>query len=467
MDEDRPASNRTRVLFALVGIAACLVGALCAEALLGRLNAGARLRRYHAPSILYRTEPAVVRTTLPALPPPPSDRELQRRLDLVGAASGDVQISLAWNNRNDLDLSCIDPFGEMIDGYNQASRSGGVLDVDMNVTPTELLSPAALQKLRRREGGFNFAHRSRMSSEPVENLIWASNAPVGHYKVFVHQFCNKENTAQTPFWVVVRVHNQVHRITGTVGREDFATNLVDPKLVYEFDVEPAAAVSVPVAAPVTPAPAAPLPPRIVTHVAYSLQHLDFALLTAGLWGALIGLLPLALLSAQRVYLRLPLFYGFDDLAVIIGGPATGFMVAIVGQLALALPGAALRPGALPVLFAIAWTLFGAIFGVVLSLYTPNVSRSGALIAGAASALAGSILFLFLAPAGLDLPARLFCAAVIGGAIGALNALPERESEPEPVPEVPRETYEVEPPFIVRGTRTRKVGGLRQTGRRAD
>ena len=472
MDENRPVSNRTRLLFAMVGVVTCLAGALCAELVLGRMKAGTLLRRYHVASLLFLTDPATIRTAIPVPPPPPDDIDLQRRLDKAGGQSGDVQISLAWNNNNDLDLSCLDPNGEMIDGYNQSSRSGGVLDVDMNVTPGELLSPEANVKIRMRETRASLNHRTSMSSQPVENLVWAHNAPVGHYKVFVHQFCNKERTAQTPFWVVIRVHNQVHRIAGSVGREDFAEQLVDPKLVYEFDVapeKPAVATSA-VAPAANPAPPPP-PPRIVTHTTYSLSHLEFALLSAGLWGALVGLLPMALLVAQRLYLRQRALHSAEDLVVLVGGLATGFSAALLGQLALALLAFAAAPGlpegspkgALPALFILVWTLLGGLFGSVLSLYTPNVPRVGGLIAGALSAFAGSSLFLLLAAVNQDVAGRLLCATLMGAAIGALIALPEQEREPQLVPETPRATYEVQPPFVVRGTRTRKVGGLRQTG----
>lgn len=456
-----PVSNRTRFLFATVGVMTCLIGALCAEWALGRMNGGALLRRYHLASLLFITDPETTQRTIQPPPPPQDVQELQRRLDLVGAQTGEVQVSLAWNNLNDLDLSCLDPNGEMIDGYNQSSRSGGVLDVDMNVTPDYLLTPEANANVPR-NANTRF-HRTDVSNEPVENLVWRNNAPVGHYKVFVHQFCNKEQVAQTPYWVVVRVRGTVHKIAGVMGRDDFAEQLVKPKLVYEFDV-PAA--KEPLAAPpvAKPRPAAPPPPpRIITHTGYGLSHLGFGLLVAGVWGVLAGLLPIALLAAQRLYLRQPAIYGREDLIVGFGGPATGFIAAVIAQLILALIGSALSPGAFPVLFVFCWILLGGLFGSILSIYTPNVSRFGALVAGSLASFAGSTLFLLLAANHMDAIGRILTASLIGGAIGALIALPEREREPDPEPETPRSAYEIQPPFIVHGTRTRKVGGLRQTG----
>ena len=89
---------------------------------------------------------------------------LSSRLKREGAKTGAVQISLMWNNYNDLDLHCIDPNGEEIYFSRKHSLSGGELDVDMNA------------------GGVS-------SIEPVENIFWREGgAPTGTYKVFVNHY---------------------------------------------------------------------------------------------------------------------------------------------------------------------------------------------------------------------------------------------------------------------------------------
>lgn len=88
------------------------------------------------------------------------DTAIDERLEREGGASGVVQISLAWDDYNDLDLHLFCPSGERIYFNNKRSECGGILDVDMNVRP--------------------------LSNTPVENVVWKDIAPLGAYKVGVH-----------------------------------------------------------------------------------------------------------------------------------------------------------------------------------------------------------------------------------------------------------------------------------------
>jgi hypothetical protein len=87
---------------------------------------------------------------------------IERRLGEVSAKGGDIQISLSWNNYNDLDLHCIDPTGEEIwFSHPISNRTHGELDVDKNAHPP-------------------------YTSSPVENIYWPiGGAPSGLYKIFV------------------------------------------------------------------------------------------------------------------------------------------------------------------------------------------------------------------------------------------------------------------------------------------
>src|SRR5207248_2715406 len=117
-----------------------------------------------------------------------------------GAKTGDVQVSLYWNNKNDLDLHVDCPSGETIYFGNRTSKCGGQLDVDMNVGLDKAVAPA------------------------VENIHWPTGkAPPGHYKIYVHLFSsNDPNARETPTSFLVRlvVRGQTRTFPGTVDPKD-------------------------------------------------------------------------------------------------------------------------------------------------------------------------------------------------------------------------------------------------------
>ena len=119
--------------------------------------------------------------------------EFGERLDREGAKSGAVQISLLWNNLNDLDLHILCPSGEMISYQKPRSRCGGELDVDMNA------------------GG-------RKSNVPVENVYWPEDgAAKGKFIVMVNHFANHGGGDPTKFTVAVTVDGQTKRFSGQVS----------------------------------------------------------------------------------------------------------------------------------------------------------------------------------------------------------------------------------------------------------
>ena len=138
-----------------------------------------------------------------------ADKELEERLEREGAKSSEVQVSLMWNNYNDLDLHVLCPSGERIHGGNKTSECGGELDVDANVRPE--------------------------TKKPVENVVWPDfKAPPGAYKVYIHHYKkhNKRRSKDpTKFRVVCNTGGQIIHYEGELSHGD------PIMLVCEFTLE--------------------------------------------------------------------------------------------------------------------------------------------------------------------------------------------------------------------------------------
>jgi len=126
-----------------------------------------------------------------------AEDEFAERLAREGAKTGDVQISLIWNNYNDLDLHVVCPSGERIFFDNRNSKCGGELDVDMNVKPA--------------------------SRKPVENIYWPENkAPRGTYKVYIHHYAKhnkgfRSNKDPTEFRLLVDMEGTKKEFKGEIS----------------------------------------------------------------------------------------------------------------------------------------------------------------------------------------------------------------------------------------------------------
>jgi uncharacterized protein YfaP (DUF2135 family) len=138
-----------------------------------------------------------------------AEKELEERLEREGAKSSEVQVSLLWDNYNDLDLHVLCPSGERIHGGNKISECGGELDVDANVRPE--------------------------TKKPVENIVWPDfKAPPGEYKVYVHHYKkHKKRRSKDPtkFRVVVNAGGEVKHYEGALSAGD------PIQLICEFNLE--------------------------------------------------------------------------------------------------------------------------------------------------------------------------------------------------------------------------------------
>ena len=142
------------------------------------------------------------------------DGELGRRLAAAGAQTGDVQISIAWEGINDIDVHVqVEPFqggrASRICWMNRQGLCGGMLDVDANASPFML------------------------NQRPVENIFWAKGqAPYGRYTVAVHHFRSWTGQFSTPVEVAVLVDGELKRFYPVATYGQHLTT------VYSFERRP-------------------------------------------------------------------------------------------------------------------------------------------------------------------------------------------------------------------------------------
>ncbi len=117
-------------------------------------------------------------------------------------SAGDVQILLSWDNYNDLDLICTDPYGESIFFESPMVSSGGQLEIDMNVEYPD-------------------------SKTPIENIYWRpGSAPDGTYNVYLLYYKRHEaNIDETPYHVKVIYRGTTEDYTGVIRKGDDAIHI--------------------------------------------------------------------------------------------------------------------------------------------------------------------------------------------------------------------------------------------------
>jgi hypothetical protein len=295
--------------------------------------------------------------------------ELDRRLKREGAKSGDIQISLMWNNINDLDLHCMDPNGEEIFFHNKRSSSGGELDVDMNVGPL-------------------------LSNEPVENIYWSQgNAPAGRYRIGVHHFKNHGAEDPTPFRIGLKTGNEIQEFTGQVSAgnplllvHEFVLGTPDSVVGKKGSILPAAVV--------------------------------------GVWTSFLAIgLAGALTYGQNKLLRKAPLTRRQVLPLLGGGLLAGLLAGTISQIlfnSLAMYGSLAGVGRV-----LGWIVLGGILGFGMSHVIPNLPRKKAIAAGAAGGFCGALAFLAAVSVLPDFLARLLGALILGAAIGLMIALAEK------------------------------------------
>jgi len=109
----------------------------------------------------------------------PSAKETEERREREHGTEGKLDVTLAWNGREDLDLHVLCPGGEI--WANNRNACGGVLQIDRNSV------------------------RDQREDHPVEHVTWVTEPPAGDYQVSVALYDRYELPARdVPFTVVVR-----------------------------------------------------------------------------------------------------------------------------------------------------------------------------------------------------------------------------------------------------------------------
>lgn len=120
----------------------------------------------------------------------PTRAETKRRVDDAGLQHGRLEVTLAWDGLEDLDLYVYCPSGRLY--FGERSSCGGVLDRDSNAVPE-----SAVQ-------------------HPLEHASWAQQPPAGLYRIVVNYFDHGQTLRPVPFTVLVRDGSEERNYSGVV-----------------------------------------------------------------------------------------------------------------------------------------------------------------------------------------------------------------------------------------------------------
>jgi len=351
-----------RLLAGVAGLLACVLAALLMESVIQTLRVPQALLARRTRAVIF-------------------DDAVAHRLVRAKAKTGDVQITLAWNNGNDLDLWCVDPFGEHIFFGNRIARSAGELDIDMNAGGAE-------------------------TNEPIENIYWPrGEAPSGKYQVFVNYFAN--HGAPDPTAWTVDVLNK--------GRRSHFQGTISPRPNHGT-VVPVTSLQVTGGRTTVPF----LPSAFWNAVAW----------TAAWFAALAALLFYALVRGQDAYFQLPVMPALRRHRLTALSALAGAVSGALAQVTFTLLSGALLPLPFGIARLIGWALAGAAAGYALGRWTPNLPRRGATRGGLLGGILAALAFSVISQPGdvTNVAGRVLGAALLGFCIGWMLRLPRRRFE---------------------------------------
>ena len=118
--------------------------------------------------------------------------EFANRVEREGGKNGEYQVTLIWNNLNDLDLHMDCPSGEHVFFAHKHSKCGAELDIDMNA------------------GG-------PRSYNPVENIVWPYGPPKqGKFTIWVNHYRTRGGKNPTSFQVLVKWGGKTRAFKGSL-----------------------------------------------------------------------------------------------------------------------------------------------------------------------------------------------------------------------------------------------------------
>jgi hypothetical protein len=358
------------IFFGLLGALGCLAAWAVGEPVLGIIKPPAA----NSDSGEFKEEVAPVLVF---------NNELQKRLQREEAQSGDVQLSLMWNNMNDIDLHCIDPNGEEIFYSNKKARSGGELDVDMNAN-------------------------APYSRQPVENIYWPPDgAPKGKYRIFVEHYDMHDEINTTEFTLGIKQGGQTREFKDSIDHQQ-------RKTIHEFELNDQ-------------------PVRTLTEMRSQRPTVSLtATAIIGIWTSLFAMASsFMLVQGQNFLMRRPLFNSKQLGIVISGGLAAGLVSGIVSQYLFSYLVGALGENAGSMQWLVksgqvaGWGLLGGLLGIGMAFFIPNLARIKAGIAGSVGGAVGGIAFLVAMAVIGDWAGRLVGTVILGFTIGLVVALIER------------------------------------------
>jgi hypothetical protein len=135
-------------------------------------------------------------------------KEFNKRLSKYNGKKGDIQVSVIWDNINDIDVQVLvynenDYAISKIDWTSKRDNYGGVLDIDMNSV------------------------YSARSENPIENIFWNKRAPKGKYFIYINHFkCYDIRYARTPVKIMIK-HQDGVKVIDTVSEWGQPPKLID------------------------------------------------------------------------------------------------------------------------------------------------------------------------------------------------------------------------------------------------